>query len=75
MTTTARNAAKPIDRLQTSHIGLHLLLLVAGAFVLLPFALMLLASLMPKADILRPLPLPGCVFRAAMRSLCSIWPH
>lgn len=53
VTTTARTAAKPIDRLQTGHIGLHLLLLVAGALVLLPFVLMLLASLMPKADILR----------------------
>lgn len=53
MTTTARSSAEPTHHFRTSHLGLHLVLLLFGAFVVLPFALMVLASLMPKADILR----------------------
>jgi multiple sugar transport system permease protein len=39
--------------LNLGRVALHLVLMVAGLFVLLPFLLMLVGSLMPKADILR----------------------
>jgi ABC-type glycerol-3-phosphate transport system permease component len=39
--------------LHPGRVALHLVLMVAGLFVLLPFLLMLVGSLMPKADILK----------------------
>jgi multiple sugar transport system permease protein len=49
----ARASAYPARPFQWSHLWLHLLLIGFGVFVILPFALMLVASLMPKTDILR----------------------
>jgi multiple sugar transport system permease protein len=49
----ARASAYPARPIQWSHLWLHLLLIGFGVFVILPFALMLVASLMPKTDILR----------------------
>jgi multiple sugar transport system permease protein len=53
MATIARQQAYPTPSLHPGRIALHLMLMVAGLFVLLPFLLMLVGSLMPKADILR----------------------
>jgi multiple sugar transport system permease protein len=46
--TTHTAQANPLGRL-----GLHLLLIFFGAFILLPFLIMLVASLAPREDILR----------------------
>jgi multiple sugar transport system permease protein len=47
---TSTDSARPF---RPNHFWLHLLLIGFGSFVILPFALMLVASLMPKSDILR----------------------